>query len=201
MDVYIEDRLVVDNLDVVAVTGGSFRAHVITTAPLIVSDGILTMTLNTTVGQAIISGIEVMASAQLVTHRINCGATSNTLVTMNNVTWSKDMYALSGATSNRCSKTNTTTNTIYCSSRYFRTSLGTPLRYNIPVPYNNALYVLKLHFNEHVRRFMGGVCSNCHIYTRLTHFLFIWRVPCCFHEYSITMRLVHEYMMYGSKTH
>lgn len=157
---YIEDQLVVDNLDVVAVTGGTFRAHVLTTLPLYVADGVLTITMNATVGQVMISGLEVLASANVVTHRINCGSTSNTLVTMNGITWSKDMFALSGATSNRCTRSNIT-NSIYCSSRYFRTSLGTPLRYNIPVPYNNALYSLKLHFNEHVRTIYFMVGSRC----------------------------------------
>lgn len=149
MDVTIEDQVVVKNLDVVAVMGGPFRAHVITTLPVPVSDGTLTLTLSATVGQAMISGLEIIESANIVTHRINCGATSNKLITMNGDTWSKDTFAASGAVSNRCTKLNIT-NSIYCSSRYFRTSLGTPLRYNIPVPYNNALYALKLHFNEHV---------------------------------------------------
>ena len=147
----IEDQLVVDNLDIVAVTGGSLRAHVITTLPLLVTDGILTITMTASIGQVMISGIEVMAAANIVTHRINCGTTSaTTVVRMNNVPWNRDQFALSGATSNRCTKLNIT-NSIYCSSRYFRTSSGTPLRYNIPLPYNNALYTVRLHFNEHVR--------------------------------------------------
>jgi Malectin domain len=157
--VYIEDQLVVDNLDVVAATGGALRALVITTLPVYVSDGTLTITMNATVGQVMISGIEVIASANTVTHRINCGSTSNTLIRMNDITWSKDMFALSGATSNRCTKSNIT-DSIYCSSRYFRTSLGTPLRYNIPVPYNNAWYALKLYFNEHVR----GLIDSCPVF-------------------------------------
>lgn len=149
MDVTIEDQLIVDNLDVAAVTGGTYRAYVVTTLPVYVSDGAMTISLTSSLGTVMISGLEVMASANLVTHRINSGSTSNTLVTMNSATWSKDTHALSGAVSNRCAANNIT-NSIYCSSRYFRTSIGTPLRYQIPVPYNNALYALRLHFNEHV---------------------------------------------------
>ena len=66
----IEDQLVVDNLDIVAVTGGSLRAHVVTTLPLLVTDGILTITMTASTGQVMISGIEVMAAANIVTHQL-----------------------------------------------------------------------------------------------------------------------------------
>ena len=177
MDVTIEDQLIVDNLDVAAVTGGTYRAYVVTTLPVYVSDGAMTISLTSSLGTVMISGLEVMASANLVTHRINSGSTSNTLVTMNSVTWSKDTHALSGAVSNRCAANNST-NSIYCSSRYFRTSIGTPLRYQIPVPYNNALYALRLHFNEHVSTVrhldVAGPCARrcpTHIYV----YIFLWR--------------------------
>jgi Malectin domain len=82
--------------------------------------------------------------------RINCGST--TPVTMNNVTWNHDENAMSGAPYNTCGNT---TNSIYCSSRYFRTKKGTPFQYNIPVPVNNTSYQLRLHFAEYVRS-----CTN-----------------------------------------
>ena len=155
----IEDQLVVDNLDIVAVTGGSLRAHVITTLPVLVTDGILTITMTASIGQVMISGIEVMAAANIVTHRINSGTTAaTTIVRMNYVDWTRDLFSLSGATSNRCTQAGIT-NSIYCSSRYFRTSIGTPLRYNIPLPSNNALYTIRLHFNEHVRRVIHFVVA------------------------------------------
>jgi Malectin domain len=83
-------------------------------------------------------------------YRINCGST--TPVTMNNVTWNRDEYATSGAPYNTCGNT---TNSIYCSSRYFQTEKGTPFQYNIPVPFNNTSYQLRLHFAEYVRS-----CTN-----------------------------------------
>ena len=195
MNVMMEDQLVVQNLDLVAVTGGPFRAHAITTLPIPVNDGTLTITLSATVGQPMISGLEIIEAANIVTHRINCGATSNTLITMNGNTWSKDQYAASGATSNRCIKNNIT-NSIYCSSHYFRTSLGTPLRYNIPVPYNNALYALKLHFNEHVSVFLCS-CDVTFVAGALTQTFFIGLG----NDYSTTTRSAHEFMMYWWKTH
>lgn len=149
MNITIENEVVLNNFDVVAVTGGRLRAHIITTLPQLVTDGVLTINFKSIIGPPIISGVEIIQSANLVTHRINCGALSNTLTVVNGTTWSKDQFALSGGTSNRCTKLNVT-NSIDCSTRYFRTSIGTPLRYNIPVPYNNSLYALKLHFLEHV---------------------------------------------------
>jgi hypothetical protein len=184
MNVYIENQLVVDKLDVVAVTGGTFRAYVITTLPILVTDGTLTMTMNTTVGQVMISGIEVIASANIVTHRINCGSTSNTLVRMNDVTWNKDAFFASGAASNRCTTLNIT-NSIYCSSRFFRTTSGTPFRYNIPVPYNNAIYSLRLYFNEHVRSFVfDGIVILVVVIERLC-----WNVTGTVHSYPFSFLL------------
>jgi Malectin domain len=149
MDFYIEDQLVLNDFDVVAAAGGSLRAYVVTIAqPIFITDGGVTITMSASTNTAIISAVEVIASANLVTHRINCGATSKTPVIMDNMSWSRDAYALSGALSNRCGTT--TTNSIYCVSRYFATSIGTPLRYSIPVPYNKALYAVRLHFNEQV---------------------------------------------------
>jgi Malectin domain len=85
-------------------------------------------------------------AAGVVLSRINCGSTVS--VIMNNITWSADQYSSVGRTYNTCGNT---TNSIYCTSRYFQTARGTPFRYNIPVPYNNATYQLRLHFAEQVR--------------------------------------------------
>ena len=153
MDFTIEDdQWVRDDLDVVAETGGRYRILTITTTtPVFVRDGTVTITMNAVVDAAILSAVEVIASANQPIHRINCGATSNTPVIMNQVSWTKDAYALSGARSNRCAANNIT-DSIYCSSRYFSATFGTPLRYSIPVPYyqsNNARYAVRLHFNEH----------------------------------------------------
>ena len=149
MDFYIEDQLVLNDFDVVAAAGGSLRAHVVTMAqPFYITDGDVTITMSASTNTVVISAVEVISSANLVVQRINCGATARTPVMMNKVSWSKDAYALSGALSNRCG-TNIT-NSIYCSSRYFGALIGTPLRYSIPVPYNNTLYALRLHFNEQV---------------------------------------------------
>jgi hypothetical protein len=98
--------------------------------------------------------------------RINCGASSRIpVITSPNISWSKDRFFQSGTISNRCipqinATTMTTTNpskmehsSIYCTSRYFRNTSDvttTPLRYDIPVPYNYASYQLRLHFNEQV---------------------------------------------------
>ena len=92
--------------------------------------------------------------------RINCGASARIpVITPPDISWSKDSYYRSGTISNRCLLSNTTNSnnnqtggSIYCTSRYFRSSTyGTPLRYDIPVPYNQASYQLRLHFNEQVR--------------------------------------------------
>jgi hypothetical protein len=110
--------------------------------------------------------------------RINCGSTSS--VIMNDILFHSDQYSLSGAMYNTCG--NTTTNSIYCTSRYFRTSKGTPFQYNIPVPFNNTFYQLRLHFAEQVRSFTTlclcivqdrfYVCSNCAIrFLVSNHFL------------------------------
>jgi hypothetical protein len=105
--------------------------------------------MSASINHVIVSAVEVIASANRVIHRINCGATTSGIpVIMNNVSWTRDMYASSGTLSNRCGTT--ITNSIYCSSRYFSASMGTPMRYNIPVPYNHALYSLRLHFNDMV---------------------------------------------------
>jgi hypothetical protein len=154
MDFSIENQLVINDLDVVAVAGGIFTVYIVTTVtPIFIRDGTVTFTMRASVDAVILSAVEVMASANIVTHRINCGSSSNTPVIMNNVSWTKDVYALSGATSNRCTANNVT-NSIYCSSRYFSATIGTPLRYNIPVPTNNALYALRLHFYEQVNTSM-----------------------------------------------
>jgi hypothetical protein len=86
------------------------------------------------------------ASLDIVLNRINCG--SNTSVTMTNITWSADQYSSVGRPYNTCGNI---TNSIYCTSRYFQLTRGTPFRYNIPVPYNNASYQVRLHFAEQVR--------------------------------------------------
>ena len=89
-------------------------------------------------------------TSDVVVSRINCGSTTS--VTMNNVTWSPDQYFASGRTYVAGICTNATAaNSIYCSSRYFQISRGTPFRYNIPVPYNNTSYQVLLHFAEQVR--------------------------------------------------
>jgi hypothetical protein len=151
MDVFVENKLVLDNLDIVAAAGGPKRAYVATVSqPVSITDGSVTITMNSTINSAVISGIEVIASANIVTHRINCGATAAAPVTMNGVSWARDVYfSTTSLISNRCGTT--ITNSIYCSSRYFTTTSVSPLRYNIPVPYNNALYQLRLHFNELVK--------------------------------------------------
>ena len=95
------------------------------------------------------------------TIRINCGATQryHPVVTQpNNITWHRDAHYQSGQISNRCARSNVVgggggnqSSSIYCTSRYFRSaSYGTPLRYDIPVPTNNASYSLRLYFNEQV---------------------------------------------------
>ena len=150
MDFYIEDELVLNDFDVFDAAGGRlFRVHIVTTAqPIFITDGDVTITMSASTNSVIISAVEVIASANLVVHRINCGATSRIPVMMDQESWIRDAYALSGAVSNRCGTT--ITNSIYCSSRYFSTAIGTPLRYSIPVPYNNELYAVRLHFNEQV---------------------------------------------------
>jgi hypothetical protein len=83
-------------------------------------------------------------------YRINCGSTSSAVVMMNdNTTWNKDQYSVSGAVYNTCT-VNNISNSIYCSSRYFKTTKGTPFRYNLPIPYNNGTYQLRLHYAEQV---------------------------------------------------
>ena len=93
------------------------------------------------------------------TIRINCGATQRyhpVMTQPNNITWHRDAHYQSGQISNRCARSNVVvggnqSSSIYCTSRYFRSaSYGTPLRYDIPVPTNNASYSVRLHFNEQV---------------------------------------------------
>jgi hypothetical protein len=88
--------------------------------------------------------------------RINSGSTSS-VVTTNNITWNPDQYALSGGLYNTCTNTTTSTN-IYCTSRFFKQTRGKTYRYNIPVPFNNIYYQLRLHFAEQVRLHFYIVC-------------------------------------------
>jgi Malectin domain len=88
------------------------------------------------------------ATAGTLVHRINCGATNQVIVPPSNVVWNPDQYASSGLSYSTCG--NTTTGSIYCTSRYFRTQDASPFRYNLPVPVSNRTYEVRLHFAEQV---------------------------------------------------
>jgi Malectin domain len=65
---------------------------------------------------------------------------------VNGVVWSADQYFASGGKLVTCPTSGTNDN-IYCSSRFFRSTFGTPFRYDIPISQNGS-YTLKLHFAE-----------------------------------------------------
>jgi Malectin domain len=131
--------------------------------------------------------------------RINCGST--TPVTMNNVTWNRDEYAMSGALYNTCGNT---TNSIYCSSRYFQTKKGTPFQYNIPVPFNNTSYQLRLHFAEYVRSCIvsnGILLSSTSFPSLLTSSIVPFFVSLVSKRNSFIVKHFYVYLMFMLKVH
>jgi Malectin domain len=82
--------------------------------------------------------------ANTVVHRINCGSTT-AVTDVNGTVWSKDVNFLNGFRLLTCPAN--VTNSIYCSSRYFKNASTTPARYDLPVPANGN-YLLRLHFAE-----------------------------------------------------
>jgi hypothetical protein len=109
-----------------------------------------------TIYKTITITITVDAAPGEVIHRINCGnylpvaTTTSTLVggiSHNTSTiWSADKFYMSGGMFNKC----IVNDNIYCTSRYFKVTRGTPFSYRIQVPYTNTYYQVKLHFAEQV---------------------------------------------------
>jgi Malectin domain len=81
-----------------------------------------------------------------VIYRINCGSADQIVVSPNKIVWSPDYYSTFGKTYNTCGNTTS----IYCTSRYFRTTDTTPHQYNLPITESNRLYTVRLHFAEQV---------------------------------------------------
>jgi Malectin domain len=81
-------------------------------------------------------------------HRINCGSNETITVQPGNIVWERDQYY---TTESRTYSTCNATPSLYCNDRYWRVLNIPPYQYNIPVPYNNATYQVKLHFVELVR--------------------------------------------------
>jgi hypothetical protein len=149
MDVTVEGILVLDNLDVFAKVGGN-AAYVYTVPQSIaVNDGFLTIAFIPSKQNPMISGIEVLpAPPPSPLFRINCGSTAQ-VIDSNSVAWGPDQYFNNiGSLYSTCGSI---TNSIYCTSRYFRATSAPPFRYEIPVPVSNAPYQLRLHFAEQVR--------------------------------------------------
>jgi hypothetical protein len=103
----------------------------------------------------ILAPIKLPTNAPIVTtnignivHRINCGSTNQVAVSPNNIVWTPDQYSTSGLSYNTCDNT---ASSIYCTSRFFRTSDNVPHRYNLPIPANMRTYTVRLHFAEQVR--------------------------------------------------
>lgn len=98
--------------------------------------------------------------------RINCGGPLIVDSNNNNARWESDTTYNVGNKGNRrniCTNqpnitmTNLPPNvprTLYCTQRFYAPNVFTvpPYQYNIPVPENNAYYLVKLHFLEMVRR-------------------------------------------------
>jgi hypothetical protein len=91
--------------------------------------------------------VSAPVSGGSLVHRINSGAANVVIVPPNNVVWNPDQYASSGVPYTTCG---TTTTSMYCTSRYFRTKDAAPYLYNIPVPESNRKYEVRLHFAEQV---------------------------------------------------
>ena len=153
MNVYIEGVTVLSNLDIFALVGKDAAYRYTIPQPIYVFDGMLSITMNATKENAMLSGIEVLPIVPTtppnsnVIHRINCGSTTQ-VIQSSNIVWSADQFVTTGESYNTCGNISTS---IYCTNRYFRATRGTPFRYNIPIPYNNAPYQVKLHFAEQVR--------------------------------------------------
>jgi hypothetical protein len=87
--------------------------------------------------------------------RINAGGEIEYIDT-NGISWgADDWYGNKGrrTTPSECTANiiNTTDDILYCSNRFYPTSIvDPPYRYNIPLPYS-ALYEIRLHFAEVVR--------------------------------------------------
>ena len=89
-----------------------------------------------------------------IVHRINSGSTSQVIVPPNNIVWTPDQYAFGGLPYNTCGNVTTS---IYCTSRYFRTTDAAPHRYDLPIAVSNRTYEVRLHFAEQVRIFVDRV--------------------------------------------
>ena len=89
-----------------------------------------------------------------IVHRINSGSTSQVIVPPNNIVWTPDQYAVGGLPYNTCGNVTTS---IYCTSRYFRTTDAAPHRYDLPIAVSNRTYEVRLHFAEQVRIFVDRV--------------------------------------------
>ena len=86
-------------------------------------------------------------TAEDVIHRINCGSTQQ-LAFPNNIIWAPDKYFTAGLKYNTCGNVTTS---LYCTSRFFRSTDTAPHRYNLPIAISNRTYEVRLHFAEHVR--------------------------------------------------
>lgn len=89
----------------------------------------------------------ITSTAGNVIHRINCGS-ANQVIASNKDVWSPDQYSTVGMSYNTCGTISTS---IYCTSRYYRTTDLAPHRYNLPIAESNRLYTVRLHFAEQVR--------------------------------------------------
>jgi hypothetical protein len=130
--------------------------YVTTTAPIVSPTKAPTkapLSIPVPVLTAPISAPIPMSNGNIV-YRINCGSSNQVIVPPNNIVWSPDQYVISGLPQNTCGSN--ITNSIYCSSRYFRAVNGQPFRYDLPVPVSNRTYELRLHFAEQVRRIINS---------------------------------------------
>jgi Malectin domain len=112
----------------------------------------------------------VPTTTETIVHRINCGSANQVAVPPNNIVWTPDQYSSAGVLFNTCGNI---TNSIYCTSRFFRTSNAAPYRYNLPVT-SNRTYTVRLHFAEQVRLMLIVFPCEflCRIDGLLIHFLF-----------------------------
>jgi hypothetical protein len=105
-----------------------------------------------------------------IARRINAGGESEYIDT-NGISWGADeWYGNIGrrTTPSECNSDifNTTDDILYCSNRFYPTSIvDPPYRYNIPVPYT-AMYEIRLHFAEVVCREKREMCGSKFVFLK-----------------------------------